>query len=374
MKEIRIGILAIVAAVAMTVAGCGGGGGGVGAGGAGTTNPTEVRFENAATLQPLAGGDMSSAVGINNAGVIVGLSGNASQQIRGARWRIDLATDNVTAATELAPLAGNSYSSAYAVNDNGVIVGESGDAADANIVAVYWPSGATASVKLTPLAAGNSAAFGVNSRGQIVGEATSAGGNTVPVYWPGTGSAPVALPLLTGGTGGSAYFVSDDNTIVGESGTTGGAIRAVRWKIDPATGAAGNPTELEPLSGHVKSVAMGVNKDGVIVGESESVSGEIHTVTWKEGSLLGISTGFDVTDLGTSGVSSSAAAINDDNWVVGWANDNTASPRCSLWNAAGSPVATVNANFAGSGRAMAINRNRYVVGVKSDRGFVSVPR
>lgn len=374
MKEIRIGILAIVAAVAMTVAGCGGGGGGVGAGGPGTTNPTEVSFENAVTLQPLAGGDMSSAVGINNAGVIVGLSGNASQQIRGVRWRIDLATDNVTAATELAPLAGNSYSAAYAVNDNGVIVGESGDATDANIVAVYWPSGATASVKLTPLAAGNSAALSINSRGQVVGEAANAGGETVPVYWPGTGAAPVALPLLSGGTGGSAYFVSDDNTIVGESGTTGGAIRAVRWKIAPATGAVGSPTELAPLSGHVKSVAMGVNKNGVIVGESESASGEIHTVTWKEGLLLGIPTGFDVTDLGASGVSSSGAAINDDGWIVGWSNDNNAAARGALWNAAGTPVTTVNADFAGSGRAMAINRNRYVVGVKSDRGFVSAPK
>lgn len=373
MKEIRIGILAIVAAVALTVAGCGGGGGGVGAGG-GTTNPTEVRFENAKTLEPLAGGDMSSAVGINNAGVIVGLSGNAAQQIRGARWSIDLATDNVTAAVELAPLVGNAYSSAYAVNDNGVIVGESGDAADAGIVAVHWPSGATASVKLTPLAAGNSAAFGVNSRGQIVGEATNAGGNTVPVYWPGTGANPVALPLLAGGTSGSAYFVSDDNTIVGESGTTGGAIRAVRWEIDPGTGAVGSPTELEPLAGHVKSVAMGVNKDGVIVGESESAAGEIHTVIWKEGSLLGIPTGFDVTDLGAAGVSSSAAAINDDNWIVGWSNDNNATARNALWNAAGTPPTTVNADFAGTGRAMSINRNRYIVGVKADKGFVSAPK
>lgn len=373
MKEIRMGIWAIVAMVAMAAAGCGGGGGGVGAAG-GTTNPDEAGFASARTLEPLTGGDMSSAVAINSGGVIVGLSGNAAQEIRAARWSVDLATDNVTAAVELSPLAGNGYSAAYGLNDNGVVVGESGDNADAAIVAVYWPSGSTAAVKLTPLAAGNSAAHGINSAGRVVGEATSAGGKTVPVTWAGTGTAPVALAMLSGGTTGSAYSVSDDGVIVGESEAAGGAIRAVRWKVDAATGTVGAPTDLGALSGHVKSVAMGVNRDGIIVGESESASGEIHVVTWREGSLLGIPTGFDIDDLGVAGTSSSGAAINDSGWIVGWSNDNNSIPRNALWNAFGSPMTNVNDGFAGAGRAMGINRTRHVVGVKSDKGFVVSPR
>lgn len=365
-------LAAAVLAATIALAGCGGGGGSVGAGG--TTDPRAVSFQPARTLEPLPDGAMSNAVGINAGGTVVGLSGTASREVRAVRWRVSTDNDAVSAPTELRPLPGNGYSAAYAVNDNGVVAGESGENADNVIVAVLWPAGATAASRLPALGAGNSAAYCINTAGRIVGEAVGAGGQTLPAYWSSPSATPVALALLPGGATGSAYFISDQGVIVGESETGNGSLHAVRWKVDPATGIAGAPTDLGTLSGHVRSVAMGVNRDGVIVGESESPSGEVHTVTWKDGSLAGVPTGIDISDHGAAGVGSSGTAINDDGWIVGWANDNAAAPRNALWNALGSPPSNVNADFAGQGRATGINRYRYVVGTRSDKGFVAAPR
>lgn len=362
-------LAAAVLAAAIALAGCGGGGGNVGAGG--TTDPKAVSFQPARTLEPLPDGTMSNAVGINAGGTVVGLSGTASREVRAVRWSVSTDNGAVSAATELRPLPGNGYSAAYAVNDNGVVAGESGDDGDDVIVAVLWPAGATAASRLPALGAGNSAAYCINGAGRIAGEAAVDGGQTVPVYWSSPSATPVPLALLPGGATGSAYFIGDQGVIVGESETGSGALHAVRWKVDPGTGIAGAPADLGTLSGHVRSVAMGVNRDGVIVGESESAGGEVHSIAWRESAIPG---SFAATDLGRDGVGSSAAAINDDSRIVGWSGDSDGIALNALWHALASPADSVNTGFAGAGRALAINRPGYVVGAKADKGFVAIPR
>lgn len=377
MKRFRMSMMAALMATALAVAGCGGSGGGGGGEATGPTDPSKVVFETSAkTLDPLTGGAMSAAVAINAGGSIVGISGNATQQVRGVKWSVNGADGSVGAATTLEPLAGFNYSAAYGINDSGFTVGESEDAGNTVVAASWAPGSATAS-KLPVLSAGkNSAAYSISASGKIVGESVNNSDLVVPVYWSSSSAVPVALPVLSPGGSGSAYCVVDNangsSTIVGESND-----HAVRWRIT-AAGAVGSAEDLGTLSGHTRSIALGVNTGGVIVGESEDSTGVTSAVIFKDKTLLGVVIpGFDVIDLGVNGAKSSANAINDSSMIAGWTNDPSGSSLTALWLALATPVNTVNTSLSGSGgfgQALGINAKGYIVGVKSDMGFVAIPR
>ncbi|OGT97085.1 MAG: hypothetical protein A2X80_14135 [Geobacteraceae bacterium GWB2_52_12] len=375
MKQFRMSMMAALFTTVLAVAGCGGGGGS--GSGDTTTDPNKVVFDTAAkTLEPLAGGVMSAAVAINTGGSIVGISGNAGQQVRGVRWSVSPADGSVTVATQLEPLTGFDYSAAYGLNDSGFTVGESEDANN-TVVAASWAADSVTAAKLPVLTAGkNSAAYAVSRSGRIVGESVNNFDVIVPTYWSSSSMSPVALPTLSTGGTGSAYGIVDNangsSVIVGESDD-----HAVRWKIS-ANGTIGGVEDLGMLENHTRSIAVGVNKNGIIVGESEDAAGVTHAVIFKDSTLLGVIVpGFDVIDLGMTGLKSSAAAINDDSRIAGWTDDASGSSLTALWLAVASPVSTVNTSLSGSGGnglAFGINAKSYIVGVKSDKGFVAIPQ
>lgn len=375
MKRLRMGTFAALTALMLAVAGCGGSGGSGGT--AGPTDPSQIAFDTSArTLNPLSGGTMSAAVAINDGGSVVGISSNTSQQVRGVKWTVSTLDGSVTAATELLPLTGFNYSAAYGINESGFVVGESEDANN-TVVATSWANGSTAAAKLSELVAGkNSAAYSISASGRIVGEAVNISDKIVPVYWSSSSAQPVALQTLSVGGTGVAYGIIDktdgSSIIVGESDD-----RAVRWLVN----AAGVPQSVEDmglLPGHVKSVAMGANRSGIMVGESEDATGAVHAVVFKDKTLVGVVIpGFDVVDLGVAGVKSSAAAINDNSSIAGWSNDSSGSSLTALWLALATPPSSINTSLSGSGGsgfAFGINARNYIVGVKSDRGFVAIPK
>ncbi len=377
MNYFRMRAFAAAVALSLAVAGCGGGGGSDGGSASGPTDPNQVTFDTTAkTLEPLSGGTTSTAVAINDGGTAIGLSSNSVQQMRAAKWTVNTVSGTVGAAVELTPLTGFTYSAAYGINTNGFVVGES-EAANNTVVAVYWGTGTTATA-LPELAVGkNSSAYGVSTSGRIVGEAVNASDKIVPVYWSSSSAVPVALGTIgTDGTG-VAYAIVDkadgSSIIVGESGD-----HAVRWKVT-ALGVVQALEDMGVLTGHTRSIAMGVNKSGVMVGESEDASGVVHAVIFKDKTLLGVVIPgfFDLIDLGAGSAKSSAAAINDNSSIAGWSNDTVGSSLTSLWLAIASPASTVNTSLSGSGGngyAFGINTKNYIVGVKSDKGFVAIPK
>lgn len=379
MKRFRMSMMAALMTAALAVAGCGGSGGGSGGigGSDGQSDPNRVVFDTSAkTLEPLTGGTMSSAVAINAGGSIVGISGYTAQQVRAVKWSVSAIDGSVTGATQLEPLTGFNYSAAYGINDSGFTVGESEDAGN-TVVAVSWPAGSVTAAKLPILTAGkNSAAYAVSASGKIVGESVNGSDLIVPVYWPSSSMSPVALTTRNSGGTGSAYGIVDNSdgssVIVGESDD-----HAVRWRIS-ASGTVSGVEDLGTLPNNTRSIAVGVNRNGVIVGESEDSTGIAHAVIFKDKTLLGvIIPGFDVIDLGISGVKSSANAINDANRIAGWSNDTSGSSLTALWLASASPVSTVNTSLSGSGGSgmvFGINATSYIVGTKSDKGFVAVPK
>lgn len=372
-------------AAMFAVAGCGGGGGGgtsADVDGDGVPNAQDAfpddatRFSSFTTKQltALTGGIFSAAVGINSNLKVVGMSDNGLQEIRGVVWTVT-ADGTQTDQVRLKPIGSNSYSAAYGINDAGIAVGESSKGSDT--VAVYWPSGATASTEPTELrllgASGPSAAYSITTSGLKVGEALDSGGRMAAVIWPSSTALPTALGGLATDASSAAYAISDNGDVVGESEVPGGAVHAAIWRVDgngvPATG----PTDLGTLPGHVNSAALGVARlpsgKVVIVGESESAAGEIRAVMWQEGLVFG----YNITDLGPSGGKGSAAAISTAGLIAGWA-DATGS-LATVWHALHT-TPTMSAGTSADlffSQGYGVNSAGFVVGLSNDRAFIAVP-
>lgn len=318
------------------------------------------RFTSYATvlLDGLEGGLFGAAVGINGRSEVVGLSEDGQGAMKGVKWTVTGAT--AAGPAELAPIAGNGYSAAYAIGDDGLAVGESAKGAD--FVAVAWPAGAPGPTELSLAGFGApAAAYGIDGS-RIVGEAVGAG-NTVAVLWTGTGANPVALGTL-GGASSSAYAISGNGLVVGESIDAGGATRGALWKVAPS-GVPGAPVALAPLPGHVASVALAVNAAGEIAGESETAAGETHGVLWR---LDASGAPGAPLDLGIA----SASAVNASSRIAG---SRSTPGIAAAWDTRNTFIADsiLTGAFTVS-QAYGLNDSNSVVGMADHRGFVAVPQ
>lgn len=379
MKQPRLLLIGLLATGILTLAGCGGNGGGGGNndGGGVVVDPTPVTNTafNLVNLTGL-GGSFSAGIAINNGGVAVGFSDDGIST-KGAKWTV---TDAAPVATALSPLAGNTYSAAYGLNTAGVVVGESGTTTstidpitnaivttiDGNTVAVFWPATAAQLLPATGLFAGGAgAAYAISDDGKVVGEAVNdAAGNTAAIFWPSTVTAPVILGNLPGGTFASAYFIGADGRIVGEARNSAGQVQAVVWT--PAAGgvfAPGQaPTPLAGLAGQLASVAFGVEASGRIVGEAELPGGVVHGVIWNaDGSVA--------SDLGAN---TSLQAINGGDRLVGYATPDATGTRAAIWNGA-SLADSKNVAPAGS-QAFGVNASSQIIGTNGVQAFVAIPQ
>jgi probable HAF family extracellular repeat protein len=178
----------------------------------------------------------TSAVAINNHGVVAGYTYEVSPGhfIEAVTW----SAAGTTAVVLPAVGGANLRSSAYGINDRGVIVGysQSGAGAPTNYPfhATLWGPGATAPTDLGALPGGEySRANGVNAAGVVVGvSATGTSGEQDAVLWRRgkNGWRIVPLPQLPGGNSSEATAVNDDGDVVGEASTADGQGVAVRWK------------------------------------------------------------------------------------------------------------------------------------------------
>jgi hypothetical protein len=320
-----------------------------------------ARFASYATvlLERLAGGLFGTAVAVNGSNEVVGLSEDGGGEVKAVRWTVTSA--GASAPAQLDPLLAGSYSAAYGIGDDGVVVGES--AKGAAVVAVAWPPGSATPLELSLAGLGPPAAAYAVSGSRIVGEALAAGRQTA-VLWSGAGADPVVLGTI-GLDGSAAYAISETGNVVGEGVVAGtGATRGVLWVVD-GSGVPGPPIELPPLPGHVASVALGVSAGGEIAGESESASGETHGVLWR---LDGAGAPGAPVDLGIA----SASAVNGASRVVGTAGTPQQASAGDLRNP--SLLDPVLTGTFGVSQAYGLNESNVTVGRADDRGFVAIPR
>jgi len=221
-----------------------------------TGNPRAFRYDPAATPPLLdlgtLGGDYAYATWINTAGAIVGYSETATGDDEAFMW---------TPAGGMQPLGslGFGFSYAYGINDVNQIVGTAW--ADTGFQAFVYELGAMQS--LGTLGGADSEAYAINNAGQVTGMSFLPGNGETRAfrYTPGNGMDP--LPSL-GGLSSRGEAIAPDGTIVGSCVTATGLTRACLWT--PANEVVDLNTRIDPALGWVLTNAMGINGNGQIVG------------------------------------------------------------------------------------------------------------
>jgi probable HAF family extracellular repeat protein len=236
---------------------------------------------------PTFGGNNGFATAVNNRNQAVGWAENEVEdpscnppqvlQFRAALW--DLDTDTLE---ELPPLGGDSTSAATAINDQGQVVGISGDCANAvgstsARHAVMWDNG-----QVIDLGALGSPTFntpmGINAAGDVVGFADDPEGefslNLRAVLWP-KGQEIQNLGLLPGHAHSQAHAINARGQVVGVSFGGGAPQRAVIWE----NGKLSDLNDLvEPGYAGTLVDARDINERGEITGFAfDPVSGALVT-------------------------------------------------------------------------------------------------
>ena len=213
--------------------------------------------------------NFSRGYAINDSGVIVGESDNNVPQA--FRW------DPVGGMTGLVRLAGdNFFGVAHGINNAGVIVGISSNGI-ASRPTQWSATGVPEDLgSIDGVATSFGRAWSINEAGAVVGFSAD-GIFTAPkaTFWPtGAGGPVVNLGSLQPDSRSEAYAVNAGNTIVGyaNNGMTGSGTpirRAVRWEI------VGGVPQIEDLGslGYTFAEAFDIDDAGTIVGSATNILG-----------------------------------------------------------------------------------------------------
>lgn len=161
----------------------------------------------ATLLDPLANFSKSTAYGINESGVVVGKSSTSANggKNRACVWE-------GLSVRDLGTLPGGSNSGAYAINKDGVIVGWS-DTSEGRPHACMWDASGIHDLGML-LYSYEGWAYGINDSGLAVGECHLTGGYYTPCLWQD--GSPQALPMLVpGGNSATAKAINDSGLIAG---------------------------------------------------------------------------------------------------------------------------------------------------------------
>lgn len=228
---------------------------------------------------------------------------------------------------------GGASSSAFDVNDAGVVVGRSHDASG-QMHAFVFENGVM--TDLGSPGSGSSEAWLAGDGGHVVGIYRDGGATRTAVWFAG-GVSDV------GGFGGSNTAptgVDAAGTVVGWSEGSDGYRRAFRWS------AAGGIEDLGTLGG-LESGAMAINASGDVAGWARDPTGFEHAVLWPAAGGM--------VDLGTLGGDfSEALAINDAGQIVGTAQTGDGAVHAFLWDAAAG-MSDLTPAIAGAAEAIALN-------------------
>jgi probable HAF family extracellular repeat protein len=202
------------------------------------------------------GGGFSSLAGINASNVAVGMSRDAANLFKAARY------DGT-----LHPMVslGGSFASATAINAAGVIVGYSTTASNQTLAA-RWTNDTSVS-SLGTLGGAWSQAWAVNTAGEIVGASANASGQSHAWLWK-DGTLQDLNDLLEAGSGWTltaAYGINDNGVIVGD-GVLDGVARGFRLTLPSSDTTApvvssvkATPDWLYPPNHQLVPVSVAVN-------------------------------------------------------------------------------------------------------------------
>jgi probable HAF family extracellular repeat protein len=195
---------------------------------------------------------------LNNLGDMAGRAGDSlSGKTRATIWNHDSLRPR-----NLGHLAGGEYSSASGINDAGEAAGAANIAK--SIVPFVWTS--RGGLQRIPLLPGDNCgqAFGINKYGHVAGYSSGPNGSKAFLW---TRSAGVRnLGVLLGGNYSRACDINDLDEVAGTSASAAGE-HAVLWTK------AGNVRDLGTLPGDTSSEATAINNNGDVVGYSKGSRG-----------------------------------------------------------------------------------------------------
>ena len=229
-------------------------------------------------------GGSATAYAINNNGVIVGTSTNTQGDSRGFVW-------NGGGLIELAGLPGSLQQYANGINDSGVIAGSADGAA------VQWQNGVPGTI-----GQGSGNAMAINSSGQVAGMQNGQAFRTV-------GGRVQSLGTLAGGAWAAAYGINSAGEVAGYGEDSSGNM----------VGFVSQNGQLQQIGslGGGSSYAMALNDAKQVAGHSTRADGHLEAFLYYNGTMTGLGT--------LGGVSSFAYGINQAGAVVGssWTAGNT---------------------------------------------------
>jgi len=273
-----------------------------------------------------------------------------------SRLRADLApgaTPTFT-ITDLGTLGGAS-ADARAINNPGQVVGASATASG-DTHAFLWT--ATDGMKDLGTLGGNfSRAFGINSRGHVVGVSALASGEQRPFLWTPAGGMQ-DLGTFGGGFG-RALSINDLDQVGGSSTLPDGSIHAFLWTAKQGL------TDLVSVVGDHSEVE-GINNRQQIVGGNNFGDQANQFCALTVPFLSGLRGGFqNLGELGTADPCGGAFALatNENDVVVGFAENDAFLPRAFRWTAASGIVDLGTLTDPGGfGIARAVNARGQIVG------------
>jgi probable HAF family extracellular repeat protein len=247
-------------------------------------------------LGVLPGDDSSVAWAINENGDVVGWSMGPA----GTRAFLYTTTGGMVA---LSALPGRPRSLARDINDAGVIVGSANAGGTDLGHAVRWSGGSVRD--LGALGTGSfSEAWGINNLGEVVGWSYSDGGNGLTgVHGFIYSDAAGLVDLTPESDTGYAEDINDAGQVTGYRTASGGVYHAFRWQ-------EGAFADLGVLSGMAHSFGWAINESGQVAGSSSSASGNTER-------LFRFTDGAGLENLGGTGEHNVAWGISASGEVVG---------------------------------------------------------
>src|ERR1051326_7286634 len=163
--------------------------------------------------------------------------------------------------TDVGALPGATGTRAWGINDNGTVVGWSGNATMA--LGYIWTNGVMKSVGSLPGGAPGSLLFAVNGLGQAVGVANPGNTNGLLQYQGILYRNNTMITIDTGSNSLFAHYITDSGVIVGDyliggGGSSNGNIPAF-WVEDPTKPGRFRRTDLVPVLGDTAAYANAAN-------------------------------------------------------------------------------------------------------------------
>jgi probable HAF family extracellular repeat protein len=248
---------------------------------------------------------------INDSGVVVGLMSGTGLPTKAFSW-------TAAGGMQVVPgTLGGTTSEAHAINNIGDIAGASSTASGGSHAAL-WKNGTVIDLQLPNFSTGGSIAWGINEADVAVGQywPVQGQGLSYPFRW----TAATGMELLSS-LDGVAMRVNGAGVIVGGFTNSSGSQHAFRWS-------SGVFQDLGTLGGP-QSMAIAINDAGTIVGRAQASggrrSGPILPFIWKP------ATGMRAISIPPGKQGGQAWAINENEWVAGFANTASGPQRATLW-------------------------------------------